>query len=295
MVSYDKITILHHDDADGFGSAFAIWCNLTDAQVERLTCIPVQYGQPAPEIPEDTTFLMILDFSYSRETCEELHTRFPDMVIIDHHKTAQKELEGLEYAIFDMSHSGCVLSYHWAHLNFGTLSAGTPTILQYVEDRDLWTWKLKDSKLVNLAIASAPQDFYTWLDFDLDTAKAQGRAIESFQSAQIKKTLERVEKGRRIDKVLAMVNCTDNISEVGNAILERFPDVDVACMWFDVRDTTVFSLRSREGGVDVSKIAKRLGGGGHAAAAGFTQSNECAEDPDDVAYVFFDDSDEKER
>jgi nanoRNase/pAp phosphatase (c-di-AMP/oligoRNAs hydrolase) len=41
-----------------------------------------------------------------------------------------------------------------------------------------------------------------------------------------------------------------------------------ACYW-DTPDGRVFSLRSREDGVDVSAIAKRYGGGGHRNASGF--------------------------
>ena len=33
-----------------------------------------------------------------------------------------------------------------------------------------------------------------------------------------------------------------------------------------------YSLRSRDGGIDVSEIATAFGGGGHAQAAGFTSS-----------------------
>lgn len=48
--------VLHHDDEDGFGSAYAIWCHdrYTMRQKDRLY-IPVNYGQPVPELPEDTT------------------------------------------------------------------------------------------------------------------------------------------------------------------------------------------------------------------------------------------------
>ena len=42
-----------------------------------------------------------------------------------------------------------------------------------------------------------------------------------------------------------------------------------ACYW-DPPDGRVFSLRSAEGGYDVSEIAKAYGGGGHKNAAGFT-------------------------
>lgn len=39
--------------------------------------------------------------------------------------------------------------------------------------------------------------------------------------------------------------------------------------YFDTPEGRKFSLRSKEGGMDVSEIAKRFGGGGHARAAGF--------------------------
>lgn len=43
-----------------------------------------------------------------------------------------------------------------------------------------------------------------------------------------------------------------------------------AACYFDRADgQRVFSLRSREGGVNVAEIAKAYSGGGHAAAAGF--------------------------
>lgn len=44
-----------------------------------------------------------------------------------------------------------------------------------------------------------------------------------------------------------------------------------AC-YFDRQDgKRQWSLRSRDGGADVSEIAKRHGGGGHAQAAGFEE------------------------
>jgi nanoRNase/pAp phosphatase (c-di-AMP/oligoRNAs hydrolase) len=42
-----------------------------------------------------------------------------------------------------------------------------------------------------------------------------------------------------------------------------------AASYFDTPDGRKFSLRSKDTGMDVSEIAKRFGGGGHARAAGF--------------------------
>jgi nanoRNase/pAp phosphatase (c-di-AMP/oligoRNAs hydrolase) len=64
------------------------------------------------------------------------------------------------------------------------------------------------------------------------------------------------------------INVTHMISELGNKLAEKHP---FAALYFDTGDgKRVFSLRSVEGGVDVSEIAKQYGGGGHPHAAGFT-------------------------
>ena len=59
------------------------------------------------------------------------------------------------------------------------------------------------------------------------------------------------------------------MSDVVGQLAEGEP---FAIGWFykAANDTFVYSLRSREGGVDVSKVAEEFGGGGHARAAGFS-------------------------
>lgn len=67
----------------------------------------------------------------------------------------------------------------------------------------------------------------------------------------------------------AFINTTHSVSDVGNALLQRFPQVEVAFCWRHSlrRNLHRISLRSRVGGVDVAALATRYGGGGHAAAA----------------------------
>ena len=68
-----------------------------------------------------------------------------------------------------------------------------------------------------------------------------------------------------------MVNATAFWSEVGHKLLEEWPAMPFAASYFDRKDgQRAWSLRSR-GDYDVSALAKRMGGGGHAAAAGFTE------------------------
>lgn len=259
------ITVLYHNDADGFGAAYAAWAKLP----RSTTFIPVQYGEPVPEIPEGTSQIYILDFSYDRTTCEALAEKF-NVVILDHHKTAQAALEGLPYATFDMNKSGCRLAweYFWP-------GAPIPALLAYVEDRDLWRWALPQSEEANLFIATLPFEFMAWLeDIDLDQGCfAIGAAIKSFRDGQIKSSLKNVRMMRWMldDQTydVPVANASANISELGNEMCVAYPDAPFSASYCDRKDCRSWSLRS-VGDFDVSAIAKAFGGGGHRNAAGFT-------------------------
>jgi len=56
------------------------------------------------------------------------------------------------------------------------------------------------------------------------------------------------------------------ISDIGDRLCKGYP---FAAMYFESKDKRVYSLRSDEQGIDVSKVAEKFGGGGHPRAAGF--------------------------
>jgi nanoRNase/pAp phosphatase (c-di-AMP/oligoRNAs hydrolase) len=68
--------------------------------------------------------------------------------------------------------------------------------------------------------------------------------------------------------VVPVVNATEMISEIGNALSVGRP---FSASYFDDNQVGMrrWSLRSQEDGEDVSKVAERFGGGGHPRAAGF--------------------------
>ena len=67
-----------------------------------------------------------------------------------------------------------------------------------------------------------------------------------------------------------VVNCTANISEVGEALLKEYPTAQFSASYFDdSKGNRIWSFRSRED-FDCSVIAKAFGGGGHKNAAGAT-------------------------
>lgn len=259
-------TVLYHSDNDGFGAAYAAWARLGDS----ATYIPVQYGQPVPELPVGTTKLYILDFSYSRDIIDDLRTRY-EVRILDHHKTAQAALAGLACATFDMTKSGARLA--WEH--FWPKDTEIPEILRYVEDYDLWKFELPESVEVNLYLSSLPWDFSVWAQnaFIPESARVAGRAIAAFREGQIKGSLRSTRKMifriGESEYVVPVVNSSANISELGNVLCKEYPEAPFSVSYCDRIDSRSWSLRSI-GDFDVSVIAKHFGGGGHRNAAGFS-------------------------
>lgn len=110
--------------------------------------------------------VLMLDFSLrTRETNDELAASTRSFQILDHHKSAREVLEGAPYAIFDMNRSGAGLA--WDYL-FGKDSDNPikqiprPWYVDFTEDRDLWNWKLPNSKEVCAYLGTLPFEFEAW-------------------------------------------------------------------------------------------------------------------------------------
>ena len=99
--------------------------------------IPAQYGDTPPDVSGQDVF--IVDFSYKRPVLERMYKKAKSLVVYDHHKTAEKELEGLDYAVFDKELAGCSLT--WRQLFPGST---LPRVLYHITKRDLWQHELYD-------------------------------------------------------------------------------------------------------------------------------------------------------
>jgi uncharacterized protein len=259
--------VLFHDKcADGFCSAW-----VARRALGEIEAVAAQYGQLPPDVAGRDVF--ILDFSYPRPVMETLAAACARLVVLDHHKTAAAELDGFAgpnvQVVFDMGKSGAWLT--WEHFFPGR---GAPWLVAYVDDRDLWKWELPFSRQVSAALASYPRDFGVWDSLGESPTRPpglaeQGEAILRYQERQVE---AHCRNAREVEldghKVLA-VNATSLMSEIGGKLAESRP---FGATWFDRADgKRVWSLRSREGGVDVSEVARRRGGGGHFHAAGFEE------------------------
>ena len=263
----ERPLIIYHDNcADGFCCAHIVHGSCGD----EAEYVPAQYGQEPPDVTNRRVY--ILDFSYKREVMNDIIKKCSSVAVLDHHKTAEKELEGITLSdrvciVFDMNKSGARLT--WEFFNFGR---NPHWMVDYTEDRDLWRWKLPNSKEVSAALASYPRDFAVWDEIGKRTPAdlaVEGSAILRYQGQLIETICGSAREIEMDGHSILAVNSGTLISEVAGKLAEGRP---FAACWFVTKEgNAVWSLRSDKNGVDVSEIAARHGGGGHFHAAGFQQ------------------------
>lgn len=285
------ICIYHANCSDGFGAAWAVF----ERWQYAVEYFPASYGDAPPDVAGKR--VLVVDFSYKRPVLDEMSASAHSIVILDHHKTAEKDLAGFNHVVggsadvanrifarvagarqnvltdFDIEQSGAVLAWKFCHPG-----REVPLMLRYVEDRDLWRFQLEESRAINAAIASVPQTFDDWgttrelwfFEGDVPRGLVQvGTAILRQRDKDIGALLDASLRRMTIGGVEVP---TANVpfmwaSDAGNILAEGNP---FAATYFDRSDgTRQFSLRSSPGGLDVSEVAARYGGGGHRNAAGF--------------------------
>lgn len=102
------------------------------------------YGKPALdlEIFKDR-YVYILDFSFDRATLESIAAVAYEIIVLDHHATAQRNLEGLSYAKFDQNKSGVRLTYEYFE-DLWDCHHYLKDIVEYFDNIDLWNFVIKE-------------------------------------------------------------------------------------------------------------------------------------------------------
>lgn len=253
---------------------------------------------------EPSTFsaIYIVDFSFPRPMLDTLRT-FAPVTLIDHHQTAFEMLScpvnySPNYAITKTIHDpdnarypltlrldntccGCL----GVHAYFNGPDDKPPMFLRFIDDRDRWKFVYGNTKPYCAAAYLIPQTptfegTRTWVfnAQETDRLYSEGLAIMKYQDHCIKSMMRNVrfttcQIGEYDSPELKVAVINHGMgamsSELGAYILEQHPEVDYAVIWHMAeKDRIECSLRSKKPDVDVSHIAKRLGGGGHAGAAG---------------------------
>ncbi|MDE2433035.1 MAG: phosphoesterase [Burkholderiales bacterium] len=268
----NPLVLYHGKCPDGFAAAMTAWrffggrgeyLGLSHSKETRLADLPDMTGRA----------VYILDFSFEADLLAEMDRSARQLVMLDHHKSAADKLNGFRCQCgvvhFDLDQSGAMLAWQ-----FFFPEQEPPTLIRYVQDRDLWTWAYPESPAFLAALDMEPNDFARWSD------------IAQFSPSQVADFSERGkamnEKFLSLAQDIAssavpvtfngqsglMVNCPGAFtSEVGNILAEQCGSF--ALLWTVSKDNIVkVSLRAVRS-FNAIPLAESMDGGGHPQACGF--------------------------
>nr|QBK88279.1 MAG: DHH family phosphohydrolase [Marseillevirus LCMAC202] len=271
-------TVIYHANCpDGFTSAWAFWSLFRD----RAEYLPYRYGQEPPDLTGKR--VAIVDFSFPRETLLRMVDQAQYLVVLDHHKSAERDLDGLNLGakgeiIFDMARSGAQIA--WDYL---FASRQRPWFVDYVADRDLWRNELPQTKEISQTLFfDGYFDSFSKLDElsnsleplkEMSAMAERGLVLLEYKTKECemyaKAAKPTIFRGYRVN----LAGCPRAYrSEVGNLI--SMQDCDFAAVyWYDYysKEWLISFRASKECPYDLSEITSQLpNGGGHPKAAGFT-------------------------
>ena len=261
------IVIYHNNCTDGFTAAWVFHHHYR--KLGGCDFHPGRYGDQPPDVSSRLVYLV--DFSYPREVVAEMVKKAYKVVLLDHHKTAIDDLKGLEGLDdqSDLERSGATLAWDYCFQD-----VPRPAMLNAVEDRDLWRFKLTHTKEMMSFLQSMDFTFENWDSIMLhdDAASISGMtAMGQAIARKVSKDVKEIARGARqrvaLGHKVPVVNCPSMFASDVLHLLAR--GEKFAISWWEASDVTVYSLRSDPDGLDVSELAKAWGGGGHKHAAGF--------------------------
>lgn len=298
-----SLVVYHEGCADGAVAALAARSALPDALLlEKPAGAPLaeRWCPPAwtPAEEPDRVTAYYLALAPEPEDLHFLQTVFrggPQLrvVVIDHHATTAERLEegGYDGLCQGTTELGFRLSERSGAMAAVQHFGGEPALVclaAFVEDRDLWRWQLPQSREVSAYLSTLPTDpanLHLWTreveeirDDGVIAWREKAAAVGHYLLAQQRRLVERQAAKARLHRhgarlIAVTVNATVLIDETCELLLERHPEAQWAAAWrVDGDCQRRWSLRSRVGSpVDVKRIARGFGGGGHMHAAGFVE------------------------
>jgi hypothetical protein len=275
----DRVCFYHASCPDGFGAAWAGWT----AWGDTCTYVPRGHDDPVDIGACTGSEVVFVDIAPPRDAFHELARMAGRVVVLDHHVSARERFEADEklsdllrgvdhHVTFDLSQSGAVLA--WRHFHPGS---EVHELLRYVQDQDMWSWKLPGSEEVNAAIGSYPHTFRDWKRLSAlpaEQLRAEGQPILRAQRREIEAALRQAHPVTLGELRLEAVNALQRRSVIGHELSKRaafgHPVGLVYRVWGQRVDVSVYSI----GDFDVARLAAGYGGGGHRNAAGFHVSLE---------------------
>ena len=244
--------VLYHANCpDGFGGAWSVWL----ARGDTVTYCPVSHGEAPPEMPPGR---LGADGRHrlSARGGPGAADRVRELVILDHHKSAQDELGDLDFATLDMH-----------RLRDDGLELHAPRHRSPAADPLRPGSRSPRFELNSREVSAAPgspMKFEVWSALDADDL-ARARRSSGFRGIRRSRRSSGLPTGARSAATALIVNATGLLVRRRRGDAREVPRAPfVGAYYEDADGARRWSLRSRPD-FDVSEVAKQLGGGGHRA------------------------------
>ncbi|KAH9780766.1 hypothetical protein KPL71_008208 [Citrus sinensis] len=306
MMKKKPAVLYHYPCPDGAFAALAAHLYFSSSSVPALFFPNTVYKPISPNnLPlHEIDDLYLLDYVGPSGFVQQVSSKVSKVVILDHHKTAlEAPIEGENVSkTIDMERSGATIAYDYfknkfldnglqLHREFERLSL----LFDYIEDGDLWRWRLENSKAfssglkdlnIEFSFQLNPRLFEQLLSLDLESVISQGIVSLSHKQRLIEETLahsyEIVLGGGAFGHCLAVdADAVAELrSELGHQLATKSHDLNlrgIGAVVYRVpelqNDQLVkISLRSVDS-EDTTAIAQEFGGGGHRNASSFMLSS----------------------
>jgi oligoribonuclease NrnB/cAMP/cGMP phosphodiesterase (DHH superfamily) len=282
---FDTI-VYHYPCNDGVASLWA--ANHNKDIPEKVPC----KAGINPQIDVSNKNIIFVDLCPKLDFLFEICKTANNVVILDHHKTAIDALEVNKqkcpdnlHLILDITKSGCQIT--WDYFFPG---CKRPWFIDYVGDRDLWLWKLPNSKEINQVFFDNNMFDAYYLDNItklLDYTEEQINDIIKEGTILLKVQKKQMDTAiyRSLEATIKVNETTYNIwlgttygdrSELGNLLANKplssgnLPDFSATWIYEPKANEWWVSLRGHKESPDLSLIASAFGGGGHKSASAFS-------------------------
>jgi hypothetical protein len=298
-----EVCLYHHHCPDGIGAAWCFWReNLTRPEPEdenqnkspsrrqkktlRDGCIiqGVTFTDPLPLELVRGKNVVIMDFCFERYETIALCSAAKNVMVLDHHDTALRNLDGLHQEvsnlgyIFDMNRSGAQIAWDWYHPK-----TPEPWFISYIADRDLWKWELPNSREIGKSLYcnrwytfDKMEELFNLSDAHTEEYKkkfaVEGAVLIGIEEKDISYAVHKSVLCEFLGYRVRLTTCSPTIrSEVGSSICAK-GDCDFAVVWrYDFEsDQWWMNLRGdKDCEIHLNVLCEKYGGGGHIKASGF--------------------------
>lgn len=264
------VCIYHANCLDGFTAA---WVVSRYSFIQDIEFVAGSYNTQLNHENLRGKNVIFVDFSVKHDEMCKILDIANYVAVLDHHKTAQQELENLEYEysncriIFDMDQSGAMIT--WKYFS----DKPAPFLIRTVQDRDLWKFEMEDTKAITAYMFSLEMTFDVWDTLSIDAADGHASRYGNILLRSHDKNVSALIEGCTYEAQFGdyKINVTNVpwmfASDIGHHTVD---DNLFSLTYFINKDGKMAcSLRANDG-FDCASFAKTFSGGGHTNAAGFT-------------------------